>query len=101
MTDNMKKFAELLSNDEGVMKELDAIVSGLSKDDRKGFINASIKVAAQHGITLTEEEFNAEEKELSRDEIQAVAGGGLECKHGWFKDECQSSFPYLCTQFIL
>ncbi len=102
MTDNMKKFAELLSVDKEVMKELDALVSGLSKDDRKGFVKAAIKVAAQHGITLTEEEFNEEKKELkelSLDEMQAVAGG-VECKHGWFKGECDSWFAGRCDSLF-
>lgn len=75
MTDNMKKFGELLSTDEDVKKELEAAVSGFSKDDKKGFIDESIKVAAKHGITLTDEDFRQETKELSVDEMKAVAGG--------------------------
>ena len=91
MTGNIKKFAELLSADESVMKELDALVSGLSKDDRKGFINAAIKVAAKHGITLTAADFemSSEMKELSADEMKAVAGGKF-CDEGyWFSGECE------------
>ncbi|MBQ9629875.1 MAG: hypothetical protein IJR43_11545 [Synergistaceae bacterium] len=75
MTDNMKKFGELLSKDEGAKKELEAAVSGLSKDYRNAFADAAIKVAAKHGITLTEDDFRKDTKQLSEDEIQAVAGG--------------------------
>ena len=91
MTDNIKNFGELISTDESVKKELEAAVSGLSKDDKKGFINASIKVAAKHGITLTAADFemSSEMKELSADEMKAVAGGKF-CDEGyWFSGECE------------
>lgn len=74
MTDNMKKFGELLSKDEGIKNELEATLSGLSKDDKKAFTDAVIEVAAKHGLTLTAEDFGGEMKELSEDEMQAVAG---------------------------
>ena len=84
MTDNMKKFAELLSSDENAKKEFESAVSGLSKDDRKGFVDMAIKFAAGHGITLTDKDFKKEEKELSEDEMSAVAGGGDCGEDGWF-----------------
>jgi hypothetical protein len=90
MTDNMKKFGELLSKDEGVKKELEAALSGLSKDYRKVFTEASIKVAAGHGITLTDEDFRQETKELSLDEMQAVAGG-MGCNDCWHIMVCAAS----------
>ena len=68
MTDNAKKFAEAVSKDEAMKKELEA----LGKND----VVAVIKVAAKHGFTLTEEDFKAEAmEELDEDELEAVAGG--------------------------
>ena len=86
MTDNIKKFGELISADESVKKELEAAVSGISKNDKKGFINASIKIAAKHGITLTAADFEPARMKLSDDELDAVAGGG--CGGSWFDGDC-------------
>ena len=72
MTDNAKKFAEAVSKDEAMKKELEA----LGKND----VAAVIKVAAKHGFTLTEEDFKAEAmEELDEDELEAVAGGACHC----------------------
>ena len=87
MTDNMKKFGELLSKDEGVKKELEAALSGLSKDDKKAFTDAAIKVAAKHGITLTDADFKKEAMELSEDEMKVVAGGDV-CSDLWQNIAC-------------
>ena len=72
MTDNAKKFAEAVSKNEAMKKELEA----LGKND----VVAVIKVAAKHGFTLTEEDFKAEAmEELDEDELEAVAGGVCVC----------------------
>ena len=76
MTNNVKKFGELLSKDESVKKELEAALAGVDKNDKKAFTNAAIKVAAKHGFILTEADFEQETRELSEDEMEAVAGGG-------------------------
>ncbi len=34
-----------------------------------------MKIAAKHGLTLTEADFEKEKRELSEDEMEAVAGG--------------------------
>ena len=61
MTDNAKKFAEAVSKDEAMKKELEA----LGKND----LAAVIKVAAKHGFTLTEEDFKAADmNEMNEDE---------------------------------
>lgn len=93
MTDNMKKFAELLSSDESIKKEFESAVSGLSKDDEKGFFDVSVKVAAKHGITLTDSDFKKEEHEISSDEMSAVAGGWVgNCDNSWFDGKCHLIF---------
>ena len=94
MTDNMKKFAELLSSNENAKKEFEAAVSSLSKDYRKGFVDMAIKFAAGHGITLTDKDFERENKELSEDEMSAVAGGES-CD--WFFCEAGKLFDGVVT----
>ncbi len=95
MTDSLKKFAYLLSSDESVKKEFEAALSGLNKDDRKGFNDAAVKIAGKHGITLTDKDFKIEMKELSEDELSAVAGGACSyysfiCSPGeWFDGGCE------------
>ena len=73
MTENMKKYLELLSKDEEAQKKLNEQQSA-SIEEAKGKIIAD---AAEKGITVTEEDF-AEDTgtgELSDDELDAVAGG--------------------------
>ena len=72
MTDNAKKFAEAVSKNEAMKKELEA----LGKND----VAAVIKIAAKHGFTLTEEDFKAADmNEMNEDELEAVAGGYCVC----------------------
>ena len=72
MTDNAKKFAEAVSKNEAMKKELEA----LGKNDEA----AVIKIAAKHGFTLTEEDFKADDmNEMNEDELEAVAGGVCAC----------------------
>ena len=66
MTENMKNFLMKVSESE----ELSAKVSE-EKD-----VNALIAMAADMGITITEDDFKEEPKELSDDELDTVAGGG-------------------------
>lgn len=80
MTDNAKKFAEAVSKDEAMKKELEA----LGKNDEAAVIKAAvIKIAAKHGFTLTEEDFKAADmNEMNEDELEAVAGGDCYCPVG-------------------
>lgn len=63
MTDNMKKFLELVSGNDA----LAAKFSNASKDE-------IIAIAREQGITLTEADFEST-AEVSDDELNAVAGG--------------------------
>lgn len=65
MTDNMKKLLALLSSDEA----LSAKVNGASHEE-------TIAIAKEHGITLTEADFEAASATLSDDELNVVSGGG-------------------------
>ena len=63
------------SKDENVKKELDAALAGVAKDDIEAFAAAVSKVAAAHGFTLTANDCTGEMKEISENELEAVAGG--------------------------
>ena len=67
MTENMKKFIEVVSAD----KELGLKVSNAQKD-------MLMLLAKENGIELKEEDFAVPTGELSDDELDAVVGGG-EC----------------------
>ena len=70
MTENMKKFLELMSTKD---KEIKEKAAKMEKDELIAF-------AADHGLTLTGVDFEKpdSEGEISLDEAEAVAGGG-EC----------------------
>ncbi len=77
MSENMKRFLELISKDENLKKkmmELDAMAP------EKG-LQETIALAKKHGIELSEADFAEEETigELSDDELDAVAGGACSC----------------------
>ena len=67
MTDNMKRFLEVVSED----KEFCAKLSRTSDTE------SAIELAKERGITLTEEDVKPAEKiqEVPDDELEAVAGG--------------------------
>ena len=66
MTENMKKFLELLSKD----AELSAKASAVNQD-------ALLDIAKGLGIELTAEDFSSQNAELSDDELDTVAGGTI------------------------
>ncbi len=74
MTENMKKFLELVSKDE-TLKQKTLAFNDMEVADA---ISASIALAKELGIELTEADFAKEKSggELSDDELDAVAGGG-------------------------
>lgn len=81
MTENMKKFIELVSKDEVLQEKLNTV----QEQEEQENIKAIIALASEYGITLTEVDFqNAKESgELSEEELTSVAGGnGCYCP-GW------------------
>ena len=74
MSENMKKFMELVSKDENLKQKLQSF-SDMEPADA---ISAGIALAKEFGIELTEADFDRKKSdgELSDDELDAVAGGG-------------------------
>ncbi len=66
MNDNMKKLVDLASKD----KEMSAKLQKASKEQ-------VIALAKEHGIKLTEADFETPQGKVSDDELAAVAGGGI------------------------
>ena len=77
MSENLKKFLELVSKDEA-LKQKAMACNDMEKEDA---IRASIALAKEVGIELTEADFAKKEAdgELSDDELDAVTGGVLAC----------------------
>ena len=65
MTENAKKFLELISSDE----TLAARVAGKKKEEL-------VEIANEHGIPLCAKDFDPPAQVLSDDELDAVVGGG-------------------------
>lgn len=70
MTENVKKFLELVSKDEALSEKV-------NKADKA----ALIAVAKELGIELSDADFE-QPKELTDDELDAVAGGRCICSFG-------------------
>lgn len=64
MNENMKKFLELVSKDKDAVTKLNSL-------DKDGVIS----MAKEYGITLTLDDFQAPEGEVSEAELDTVAGG--------------------------
>ena len=76
MTENMKKWMELVSQNEVLQKKL----QDMADDTRDDSIAKMIEIAKENGITLTADDFETPPcEELSDDELDAVAGGKCGC----------------------
>jgi len=72
LNENLKKFLEEASKNE----ELKARLAALT--DKETTVEKAIELAKEYGFTLTAEDFQpADDAELSLDELDSVAGGGL------------------------
>ena len=79
MTESAKKFAkDLRTNDElrAKLEELIKSAEGKTEDEaRAELIQPFLAMAKECGYDLTEEDISASKRELSEEELEAVAGG--------------------------
>lgn len=64
MKENLKKFLELASEDQQLAKDL-------QNSDKE----TVLRLAKEHGILLTEEDFEEADEAISDEELDAVSGG--------------------------
>lgn len=80
ITENMKKYLELISKDEKAKKELSEFEKEALKENEETAFQKmkekAISDAAEKGITLTDADFENKTGELSDDELDQAAGGG-------------------------
>lgn len=69
MSENFKFFLEKVSHDEELSRKIGTIED----------VNELIAIAKDMGITLTADDFRKPAEELSDDELDAVAGGNVNC----------------------
>ena len=73
MTENMKKWLELVSGDKALQEKLMKLQNEAPEQQKV----TVIRMAKENGVVLTAEDLaSAEGEELSDDELDAVAGGG-------------------------
>jgi predicted ribosomally synthesized peptide with nif11-like leader len=76
MTDNLKALIEKISTDEELKKKVDALKE--LKDENE-IIAATIKIAGEYGIEITEDDFVPKDVEVDDNELNSVAGGHYYC----------------------
>ncbi len=74
MTENMKAFMDAIQNNEDLKKKFDEISKG-GMEGRTSYAKEYTALAKECGITLTDEDFELDEEELSDEELKEVAGG--------------------------
>lgn len=72
MTENMRKYLELLSTNPDAREQMEAA----SKEGEDAVKRKAIALAAQAGITLTSEDLATQEGPVDDSDLDAVAGGG-------------------------
>ena len=70
MSENLKRFFESVSKDEGLQEKMKAL-----SVDRENAVEYIIALAKEIDIELCEADFKASEEELSEEELGAVSGG--------------------------
>ncbi|MCC8059396.1 MAG: Nif11-like leader peptide family natural product precursor [Clostridiales bacterium] len=71
MKEEMKKFMEAAESNE----ELKAKIAEIENQSAEDIVKQMISLAAEYGCTLTEEDFKANDGELSEEELEGVSGG--------------------------
>ncbi len=74
MTDNMKAFMDALKNNEELKKKFDEI-SNKEQAEQKDYNDEYIALGKECGITLTDEDFELDEEDLSDEDLENVSGG--------------------------
>ena len=91
MNKDLQKFRELLLTDEVFQKKLQAASEAYAgeQDEEAVFNNVLVPLAKEYDITATYDEFKAymeslsgDGSEMSKDELQQVAGGGKNSGQG-------------------
>ena len=72
MTENMKRFLELMQKDETLIEKTKTLQSDYTDETKK----VVMALAEERGIQLTEADFEAPKGELSDDELEVVSGAG-------------------------
>jgi predicted ribosomally synthesized peptide with nif11-like leader len=91
MTDNLKALIEKVSTDEELKKKVDALKE---LKDEKEIIAATIKIAGEYGIVITEDDFVPKDGEVDDNELNSVAGGSYCHKISYL-----NLIGYFCPQF--
>ena len=87
MNQNLKAFVAHISQDKAWLEAL------ATTEDRDVAVAAALKIAAELGLALSPEDFEAPQGELSDDELQVVAGAGsCACAVGGGGTDTQDDF---------
>ncbi len=75
MTENMKVFMDIIQNNIELKEKFDEI-GKKEQAEQKDYTDEVISLAKDCGITLTKEDFELDEGELSDEDLKNVSGGG-------------------------
>ncbi len=74
MTENMEAFMDAIQNNGGLKEKFNEITNK-EKAEQKDYTDEYIALAEECGITLTDEDFELDEEELTEKDLENVSGG--------------------------